>query len=138
MKKGGAIMGNPVSPDGGWLQNAEGEIVNLVDLLGGGTPLSDKVQHPTNPRSGLLVGSDGKVYDITKMIGSAHIALPEPSAAAEGRIIQYGGPTTDKLTHGHFYECTGDAGGYAWVEISMAGDGGGLKATVVSETITFA
>lgn len=130
-------MATRLDPVSGWLKNESGEVVNLVDLLGGGTPVSDKVYPPSGPNSGLVIGSDGKVYDLTKLVGGAVAELPEPTETFHGRIFQYAGETTADMTHGHFYECVGDEGGYEWVEISLAADGRGLAATVVSETIAF-
>lgn len=128
---------NRLNPVGGWVQNAEGELVNLVDLLGGVTPVDDKTYPLCSPNSGLVIGSDNKAYDITKLLGGTFSVLPEPDASNAGKIVQYSGETTETLTHGHFYECieTGPDE-YEWSEVPL-GSGGGGSARVSGTTLIF-
>ncbi len=54
----------------GRMVSANGQVVNLVDVLGGGTPVSE-AQYDIDqyaPHSGLVLGEDGKAYDLTRML----------------------------------------------------------------------
>lgn len=58
------------APKSGNFVGKDGKIHNIVDLLGGGTPVSE---HRYNIRdyaamSGLVLGSDGKAYDLVELI----------------------------------------------------------------------
>lgn len=51
----------------------DGNIKNIVDVLGGGTPLSDKVYDPdTFPaQSGRVIGEDGRLYNLLELLRNA-------------------------------------------------------------------
>ena len=57
-------------PRSGRIFDAEGQEHNIVDLLGGGTPVSDAVYDINSyaPAGGLILGSDGKAYDLTQLL----------------------------------------------------------------------
>lgn len=48
----------------------DGQTHNIVDLLGGGTPVSDEVHDIRRyaPMGGRVIGSDGKVYDLVELL----------------------------------------------------------------------
>lgn len=58
------------SPRSGRLVAADGTVKNVVDLLGGGTPVSDRIHNINqySPSSGIVIGEDGKEYDLTEML----------------------------------------------------------------------
>lgn len=51
----------------------DGSIINLVDVLGGGVPLSDKVYDPDRypAQSGRVIGEDGRVYSMVQLLQNA-------------------------------------------------------------------
>jgi len=61
-----------MSPASGNVIGADGNEYNLVTLMGGGTPVSNRVYDVANyqPRSALILGEDGKVYDLVQLIQS--------------------------------------------------------------------
>lgn len=61
---------NTASPQGGNYIAANGRVYNMVDLLGGGTPVNDQVYDINQyaPKCGLVLGSDGRVYDLTALL----------------------------------------------------------------------
>lgn len=65
-------MTDTMQPSSGNVIAKDGKIVNLVDLLGGGTPIEGMEFNVEDfsPRSGLVIGSDGKVYDLVELIKS--------------------------------------------------------------------
>ena len=75
---------NTASPQGGNYIAANGRVYNMVDLLGGGTPLGDQVYDVRQyaPKCGLVLGSDGRVYDLTALLFAAAHRQSEPQAAA--------------------------------------------------------
>jgi hypothetical protein len=58
------------SPRSGNLIDENGSIRNIVDLLGGGTPVSDKVVDPTiqAAKTGRVIGPDGRIYNLVNLI----------------------------------------------------------------------
>lgn len=61
------------SPQSGNYIAANGRVYNMVDLLGGGTPINDTVYDINQyaPKCGLVLGSDGRVYDLTELLRNA-------------------------------------------------------------------
>ncbi len=59
-------------PVSGKIIAADGQTHNIVDLLGGGSPICDEVYDIASyaPASGLVIGSDGKLYDLTKLLAA--------------------------------------------------------------------
>jgi len=77
-----AMSNESYTPRSGRIFDAEGQEHNIVDLLGGGTPVSDAVYDINSyaPAGGLILGSDGKAYDLTQLlagIGSGSSGDPE-------------------------------------------------------------
>ncbi|WP_026326474.1 hypothetical protein [Paenibacillus ginsengihumi] len=57
------------TPKSGDIVASDGTVHNIVDLLGGGTPLSDEVSaRKYTPQTALVTGSDGKVYDLVELL----------------------------------------------------------------------
>ena len=71
-------------PVNGNLLTSNGTIVNLVDALGGGTPVNDTRYDMAqySPRSGLILGRDGRAYDLIALLQGALSAAPELAARA--------------------------------------------------------
>ncbi len=112
----------PVDPVSGWLTDAGGGVVNVVDLLGGGRAVdtANPANYPAYPLS--IVSSDGSVVnlaDLLKNSARAMAVFPEPGAGNLGWIIQYAGESTDQLTHGYFYECVKTDDLYQWIPIDF-------------------
>lgn len=61
-----------MTPVSGSILNENGQIVNLVDLLGGGTPVSNEIHDVAQyaPRNGNVVRSDGTVINLVTLLGS--------------------------------------------------------------------
>lgn len=59
-----------MQPSSGNIITSDGSIVNLVTLLGGGTPVSDVQYDPDSysPASGLILGEDGRAYDLAELL----------------------------------------------------------------------
>ena len=57
-------------PRSGNLIDELGRVRNIVDLLGGGTPVSDKVLDPTQQaaKTGRVIGKDGRIYNLVDLI----------------------------------------------------------------------
>lgn len=57
-------------PASGRVIGEDGKVYNIVDLLGGGTPVSDNVYNIDTfaPASGRVIGEDGKVYNIIDLL----------------------------------------------------------------------
>lgn len=57
-------------PASGRLIDEDGQIYNIVDLLGGGTPTDNKVYNidAYAPTSGRVIGEDGKVYNLIVLL----------------------------------------------------------------------
>ncbi len=69
----------------GRMVSANGQVVNLVDVLGGGTPVSE-AQYDIEqyaPHSGLVLGEDGKAYDLTRMLADVTASSEAGQASAE-------------------------------------------------------
>lgn len=66
-------MNDQFSPASGNIIGADGEVRNIVDLLGGGTPVSQQVYDASQyaPRGSLILGSDGKAYDLVDLLQGA-------------------------------------------------------------------
>ena len=73
-----------ISPINGNLLSKNGAVHNLADMLGGGTPVEDQRYDMSqySPRSGLILGSDGSVYDLITLVQTALSAVPALSARA--------------------------------------------------------
>lgn len=59
-----------MQPSSGNIIASDGSVVNLVTLLGGGTPVSNERYDidSYSPSSGLVIGEDGMVYDLTELL----------------------------------------------------------------------
>jgi len=59
-----------MSPRSGRIIAEDGTVTNLVDLLGGGTPVGDEVYplEKMSPSSGRVIGEDGKIYNVVDLI----------------------------------------------------------------------
>lgn len=60
------------SPVSGRVITKDGQVVNIVDVLGGGTPVSNR-QYDIDqyaPHGGLILGEDGKAYDLVSLLKS--------------------------------------------------------------------
>lgn len=64
---------NDNMPVSGYMLNDTGEPINIVDVLGGGTPLSDTVYDVASyaPHGGRVLGSDGKAYSLVELLTNA-------------------------------------------------------------------
>lgn len=69
------------NPQSGNYIAANGRVYNMVELLGGGTPINDQVFDINQyaPKCGLVLGRDGRVYDLTELLRNA---AAKPVAAA--------------------------------------------------------
>ena len=72
---------NGFEPQGGNIVGADNQVYNIVDLLGGGTPVNEKIYDITmfKPLSSLIIGSDNRLYDLVKLINQA---IPSVSVSA--------------------------------------------------------
>lgn len=63
-------MGKNYAHKSGNIVGQDGRTHNIVDLLGGGTPVSDEVHDIRRyaPLGGCVIGSDGKVYDLVELL----------------------------------------------------------------------
>lgn len=59
-----------MSPKSGRIIAEDGTVKNLVDLLGGGTPVGDEVYplEKMSPSSGRVIGEDGKIYNVVNLL----------------------------------------------------------------------
>ncbi|MCD3389040.1 hypothetical protein KU719_06350 [Streptococcus equi subsp. zooepidemicus] len=65
-------------PQSGNVITKDGDVVNIVSLLGGGEPVTNEI-HDINsfsPKSGLIIGEDGKVYDLVDLITAGKNITP--------------------------------------------------------------
>lgn len=78
------------TPRSGRMLGDDGQVYNVVDLLGGGTPVSDEVYdiEQYTPASGDVIGEDGQVYNLVDLLQSV--------AAGEGSVAD-GAVTTPKI-----------------------------------------
>lgn len=60
-------------PASGRIIGEDGKVYNVVDLLGGGTPVSDKTYNIDTfaPANGRVIGEDGKVYNLVNLLRNA-------------------------------------------------------------------
>lgn len=104
-----------------------GEVVNLVGLLGGSSPVPGMARSPSqyDPVCIRLVAEDGTVHNLVDLLrsggGGAVEELPEAGADTLGKIYQYAGETTAGLTHGYFYECVENDSAYSWSPLDFGG-----------------
>lgn len=72
---------NGFEPQGGNIVGADNQVYNIVDLLGGGTPVNENIYDITmfKPLSSLIIGSDNRLYDLVKLINQA---IPSVSVSA--------------------------------------------------------
>jgi len=61
---------NSMSPASGRIIAEDGSTKNIVDLLGGGSPVSNKVYdiNQFSPRTGRIIGEDGKLYNLVDLL----------------------------------------------------------------------
>lgn len=61
------------SPSGGDIVGADNQLHNVVDLLGGGTPVNATVYDHTMfaPKGGIIIGSDNRAYDLVELLQNA-------------------------------------------------------------------
>ena len=61
---------NNYSAASGRIINEQGQMVNIVDLLGGGEAVSERVYtiNQYAPASGRVIGEDGKIYNIVDLL----------------------------------------------------------------------
>ncbi len=95
------------SPASGRVITKDGQVVNIVDVLGGGTPVSNR-QYDIDqyaPRGGLILGEDGKAYDLVSLLqgkGGGSVGNENQSQTSSGTAS--GMPTVycwgDSLTQG--------------------------------------
>ena len=64
---------NNMEVHSGRLIGEDGKVYNIVDLLGGGTPVSQQMYNIDNysPTSGRVIGEDGKVYNLVDLLNNA-------------------------------------------------------------------
>lgn len=76
-------------PVSGKIVGADGEVHNIVDLLGGGTPVCAEAFDISTytPASGLMIGSDGKLYDLVHLLSNRGGGSGGPIAAS---TVTYG------------------------------------------------
>lgn len=135
-------------PKSGRFIGADGQVYNLVDLLGGASPLSDKRYDIDKyaPSGGLIIGEDGHVYSLVDLLSNVGIGnggsvkpkdylmvmLTEHQTVMLGdtvifdRVVNGTIPydtTTGRVTlqHGKVYKITIDAGatGHGWVVMGL-------------------
>lgn len=118
-------MANPSDPMSGWLIDGSGNVVNIVSLLNGSSPVSGVSRNPKNYNAECLqvVAEDGKVYNLADLLknggGGTVEELPEANADNLGRIVQYSGESTGQMVHGYFYECVETGGVYSWSPLNF-------------------
>lgn len=58
------------APRSGRIIDSNGQTYNIVDLLGGGVPVSDTTYNINNysPQGGLVIGEDGKLYSLIELL----------------------------------------------------------------------
>lgn len=58
------------SPRSGNIVGSDGQMYNVVDLLGGGTPVNGNLYDISQfePRSALVIGSDNRLYDLVELL----------------------------------------------------------------------
>lgn len=59
---------NDYPAQSGELIDEGGNVKNIVTILGGGEPISDRVYPQKPARSGRVIGPDGKLYDLIKLL----------------------------------------------------------------------
>lgn len=64
---------NELAPRSGNIIGADNQAHNIVDLLGGGTPVNDREYDITqySPRGGGVIGSDNRLYDLVELLKGA-------------------------------------------------------------------
>lgn len=90
-----------LSPKSGRVVAENGQTRNIVDMLGGGTPVSGAQYDITqfSPRSGRLIGEDGKPYNLVDLIGNLNATIEELQNTVDilTSIKRYIGVTTTEL-----------------------------------------
>jgi len=90
-----------LSPRSGRVVAENGQKRNIVDMLGGGTPVSGAQYDITqfSPRSGRLIGEDGKLYNLVDLIGNLNATIEELQNTVDilTSIKRYIGVTTTVL-----------------------------------------
>ena len=90
-----------LSPRSGRVVAENGQTRNIVDMLGGGTPVSNAVHDISklSPRSGRLIGEDGQLYNLVDLIGNLNATIEELQNTVDilTSIKRYIGVTTTVL-----------------------------------------
>jgi hypothetical protein len=65
------------------------QVVNIVDLLGGGTPVSNQTLNKDDfpIHSGLVIGSDNKLYDLAQLISGSGTDVAEVEKIASTEVL---------------------------------------------------
>ena len=84
------MSNNTYSPTGGVIVGADNVGYNIVDLLGGGTPVNN-IQYDISqfaPRGGLVIGNDGRAYDLVQLLKNGGMKATDtlPSDGEEMRV----------------------------------------------------
>ncbi len=76
------------TPQSGNYIASNGQVYNIVDLLGGGTPVNAQVYDVRQyaPKCGLVLGSDGRVYDLPALLLAA---ASRESVPVEAELKEY-------------------------------------------------
>lgn len=90
------------APLSGDILGADGQIYNLVDLMGGGAPIDGRVVDRSRyaPMGGKVIGSDGRIYDLPSMIIGKTITIGEATSASITLVnsIEYRYGEVEELT----------------------------------------
>lgn len=89
-------------PASGRVIGEDGKVYNIVDLLGGGTPVSDRVYNidSFSPASGRVIGEDGKVYNLVDLLSNSKgdvSALQQELTAVKDDLSDFKNYAEDEL-----------------------------------------
>ena len=124
-------------PWAGLFLGTDGNIYNLVDLLGGGVPVPGIERNIKNyePMGGLVIGNDDKTYDLTALFQklSMHLdEMPEASEERQDQMVQFVGESDSTYTNGYFYVCKQVEGVWQWRSVPV---GGGFSAAFEDDSL---
>ena len=124
-------------PWAGLFLGADGNIYNLVDLLGGGVPVSGIERNIKNyePMGGLVIGNNNKTYDLIALLQrlSWHLSeMPEASEEWREQMVQFVGASDATYTNGYFYVCKQAEGAWQWKSVPV---GGGFSAAFEDDSL---
>lgn len=90
MNKDMSLNVNDFPVTNGDLIGDDNQVDNIVDLLGGGTPVSNQTLNKNDfpIHSSLVIGSDNKVYDLKDLIGSGSPIDPDDFIPNEGNTLE--------------------------------------------------